>query len=127
MKFPRGSIAFLMVALLVAGSFVTHGDAASKLSVKIVSLTSPISGGKQAAIEVATVPKASCNIVVTCDSGPSAAKGLEPKTAAASGSVSWTWNVGTTTTPGKWPVTVTCTSGGKQATAKAQLVVTKSS
>jgi hypothetical protein len=118
MKFPRSSIAIFMVVLLVAGSFVPQGHAASRLSVKIVSLTSPISGGKQATIEVSTAPNASCKIVVTYDSGPSAAKGLEPKTADATGSVSWTWNVGATTTPGKWPVTVTCTSGGRQATAK---------
>jgi micrococcal nuclease len=125
MKFPRSSIAIFMAVLLVAGSLVAQGHAAPRLSVKIVSLTSPISGGKQATIEVATVPNASCKIVVTYDSGPSAAKGLEPKTADANGSVSWTWNVGTTTTPGKWPVAVTGSSGGKEATAKRQLVVTK--
>jgi len=127
MTCPRRSGVIVMIVLLVAGAFAAQGHAASRLSVKIVSLTSPISGGKPATIEVTTAPKASCTIVVTYDSGPSAAKGLEPKTADATGSVSWTWNVGTTTAPGKWPVTVTCTSGGKQATAKTQLVVTKSS
>ena len=127
MTSQRRSSAVLVVVLLVAGAFAAQGHAASRLSVKIVSLTSPISGGKPATVEVTTAPKASCSIVVTYDSGPSAAKGLEPKTADAAGSVSWTWNVGATTTPGKWPVTVTCMSGGKQATAKAQLVVTKSS
>jgi len=46
-------------------------------------------------------------------SGPSKAQGLGPKTADAGGDVSWSWKVGTNTTPGAWPVTITC--GGESA------------
>ena len=35
-------------------------------------------------------------------------QGLGPKTTDASGAVAWSWTVGTNTSPGSWPVTVTC-------------------
>jgi hypothetical protein len=41
-------------------------------------------------------------------SGPSTAAGLIPKTTDANGDVAWSWKVGTRTTPGSWPVTITC-------------------
>ncbi len=61
---------------------------------------------------VHTAAHANCTIEVEYKSGPSTAAGLYPKTASASGAVSWNWVVGTRTTPGDWPVTVTCTRGG---------------
>lgn len=57
-------------------------------------------------------------------SGKSTAAGLDDKTAAANGVVAWTWKVGTNTTPGSWPVTVTCHNSGGSATLQTTLQVT---
>jgi hypothetical protein len=81
---------------------------APPLTVAIVSLP-PTGQGSYATATVQTAPAASCSIQVEYKSGPATAAGLDPKTASASGAVQWTWKVGTRTTPGSWPVTVTCT------------------
>jgi outer membrane biosynthesis protein TonB len=64
--------------------------------------------GQYATLNVRTAPNTSCNIEVDYMSGPSTAQGLVPKTSNGSGYVSWTWKVGTRTTPGQWPISVTC-------------------
>jgi hypothetical protein len=51
--------------------------------------------------------RVTCSIVVEYKSGPSRAKGLYPKR-AVHGRVFWTWLVGTRTTPGRWPIVVSC-------------------
>ena len=61
--------------------------------------------------------------MVEYKSWPSTARGLDPKTAAATGTVAWSWLVGPRTTPGSWPVTVTCTRGGQTDTAQRDLTV----
>ena len=78
------------------------------------------SRGQNATLQASTSPNTSCGIEVDYKSGPSTAAGLVPKTSDASGHVSWTWKVGSNTTPGSWPITVTC--GG--ATAKTYISVT---
>jgi len=75
--------------------------------------------GATATVAARTAPGAQCSIVVRYKSGPSKAQGLGPKTADAGGDVSWSWKVGTNTTPGAWPVTITC--GG--AAARTEVVV----
>lgn len=64
--------------------------------------------GAKATALVKTTPNTYCTIEVDYKSGPSSAQGLVPKTSSATGAVSWTWVVGTRTTPGDWPVVVTC-------------------
>ena len=80
--------------------------------VTMTALTTPIAPGSNATATVKTTPGATCSIVVRYKSGPSKAAGLAPQTAAGAGIVSWTWKVGASTTPGSWPVTLTCTQGG---------------
>ncbi len=89
----------------------------------ITSLTSPITAGTKATLVARTSPGASCTITVVYKSGPSSAAGLGPATAGANGDVSWTWTVGSRTTPGSWPVTVSCMADGLTASATATLVV----
>jgi hypothetical protein len=96
---------------------------AQQLQIKLVSLSSPVSPGDDATIAVQTAPNASCLITVRYKSGPSKASGLVPKTSDSKGNVSWTWRVGSRTTPGKWPITVTCSSGGRQGTLGTAFVV----
>ena len=82
-----------------------HPDPA--LTVQIVSLP-PTGQGNLVTATVRTAPAADCAIDVEYKSGPATAAGLDQKTASGSGIVRWTWKVGTRTTPGDWPVTVTC-------------------
>ncbi|MEO8458823.1 MAG: hypothetical protein ABI559_13555 [Chloroflexota bacterium] len=91
------------------------GASAATGDTKITSLTSPVSTGQNATVAVKTSPGASCSIVYTHPSGKtSTATGLDPKTAGADGTVSWTWLIATTTKPlGNGKVLVTC--GGKSA------------
>ena len=83
------------------------------LLVRQVSLTSPARPGADAIIVVGTAPNAACTITVIYKSGPSRAKGLVPEMADAQGRVAWTWRVGTRTTPGTWPIIVSCSLGGR--------------
>ena len=93
------------------------------IKVTVTSFTSSVSPGQDASITIRTTAGASCSIVVEYKSGPSQAKGLGPEKANSSGVASWTWLVGSRTTHGSWPVTVTCSSGGKTASGHATLVV----
>ena len=76
--------------------------------------------GQNATLLVKTAPNTSCSIEVDYKSGPSTAAGLVPKNSDSAGNVSWTWKVGANTTPGAWPITVTC--GG--ASGQTHITVT---
>jgi hypothetical protein len=60
-----------------------------------------------------TAPNAQCSITVYYKSGPGTAAGLAPTVADSSGNVSWTWIVGTRTTPGTWDIVVVASLNGK--------------
>ncbi len=102
---------------------VTESTAPASLSVTITSLISPVAQGSSATLRARTAAGAACTITVVYKSGPSSAQGLGPKTADGSGAVSWTWTVGSRTTPGSWPVTVTCSAGDASTSAGTTLVV----
>jgi hypothetical protein len=84
--------------------------------VRLVSLTSPVPAGSDATLTVAVPTGTSCSIVVTYKSGPSSAVGLYPQRASG-GRISWTWMVGTRTTPGRWPIDVSCDAAGSLHTS----------
>jgi competence protein ComEC len=85
------------------------------LALEVVSLTSPARRNGTAALKVHTEPGADCTITVMYKSGPSVARGLEPKIADRQGNVSWSWKAGGNTTPGTWKVIVTSSLGGQSA------------
>ena len=87
---------------------VTVTPSAQTLSLAIVFVTSPAHPGGYATLHASTYPGAMCSITVLYKSGPSKAQGLFDKAADGTGAVSWTWNVGTRTTPGEWPIDVWC-------------------
>lgn len=122
---PHGQIGVAPNAVELHPVFDTSREPRSQeqLSVALASLTSPVSPGNAASITVKTAPSAACTIAVSYKSGPSRAMGLEPKTATQDGVVSWAWIVGTRTTPGRWPITVTCSAGGRQTTLEASFAV----
>jgi hypothetical protein len=74
--------------------------------IEVISLTSPVSPGEYATIEVQTLPNELLTIEVWYMSGKSEAAGLVPKRANDEGYVWWTWKVGTRTTPGTWEIII---------------------
>jgi hypothetical protein len=82
----------------------------------VTFINAPLTGGRgsNATLQVKTAPNTSCSIEVDYKSGPSTAAGLVVKTSDGAGNVSWTWKVGANTTPGAWPITVTCGAGSAQ-------------
>jgi hypothetical protein len=98
-----------MAALVVA--------APSSGSVRLVGISpQPAHRGNPVTL-TARVPSARvCSITVYYKSGPSEARGLYPKRPVR-GRVSWTWLVGTRTTPGRWPIFVSCGRAGTLRTS----------
>jgi hypothetical protein len=99
----------LALTLVLAGALITASTASAR--VRLVSVTSPASPGSYATLTASVSPARTCSIVVHYKSGPSRAQGLYPKRPSG-GRVSWTWMVGTRTTPGRWRITVSCGSAG---------------
>jgi S1-C subfamily serine protease len=95
----------------------------AKLSIRITSITSPVSPGTNARVEIQTTPGAECAITVVYKSGPSRARGLEPGVADTGGQIAWVWRVGTNTTPGTWPIFIECVFGDQTAETKTEFLV----
>ncbi len=99
-----------LVAALVALMLPTVASA----RVVLVRVTSPINAGAYATLTVSVSPSHRCSITVYYKSGSSTAAGLYPKSGPR---ISWTWKVGTRTTPGRWPIVVSCGSAGTLRTS----------
>lgn len=102
----------LLIAFLVL-VFVAALPAAASTAfppVKFVTVSSPVSRGGTASVTIQTLVGTPCVITVFYRSGPSRSSGLFPKTAGRRGRITWTWKVGTRTTPGRWPIRVECGS-----------------
>lgn len=106
----------LLVVIAVCAALAVPASAAA--SVRLASVTSPVSAGSYATLTVRVSRTATCSITVNYKSGPSHAQGLYPKRGTR---ISWTWKVGTRTTPGRWGITVSCGSAG---TLRTSFVVT---
>ena len=78
----------------------------SDLNATLVSLTTPVKAGKSATIEITAEPNTEYSITVRYSSGPSSAKGLEPKLSDENGSVSWTWKVSANVKPGEYTIEI---------------------
>jgi len=81
-----------------------------------VSPVTPTGQGGTATAVARTLPGASCSITVYYATGPSAAAGLLPKTADSVGSVSWSWRVGTRTSPGQARIVISSEIAGQLKT-----------
>ena len=113
-------IATIFVLTLLVAGYISPVAAAPlpvpALAAKSVTITTApgtVRRGATAYVAVNAWSKATCSISVYYKSGRSTAQGLYTKTAPTSGKLSWSWKVGTRTTPGSWPVTITC--GGVSA------------
>jgi hypothetical protein len=105
----------LLVAAVLALALGIAPAAEAKVS--LVRISSPVSAGSYATLTVKVSKPATCSIRVLYKSGPSSAQGLYPKKTNAQRRVSWTWKVATRTTPGRWPITVSCGSAGQLRTS----------
>jgi hypothetical protein len=112
----------LVLALALLFSPLSIGQAA-ELAVAFVSVSSPVAPFSDAQVQVQTSPGAVCDIAVSYKTGPSHAKGLHPATANGRGRVGWQWRVGSNTTPGHWPIAVSCAKGAERAEARTQFEV----
>ena len=92
----------------------TESPSSALAVVTFVNAPLTVGRGGNATLQAKTAPNTSCSIEVDYKSGPSTAAGLVPKTSDSAGNVSWTWKVGANTTPGEWPITVTCGSVSAQ-------------
>jgi len=101
-----------LATLVVLAVLVTAPAAQAR--VRLVGLTSPVSAGSYATLTVGVSRTATCSITVYYKSGPSEAAGLYPKRGRR---ISWTWKVGTRTTPGRWPIVVSCGAAGTLRTS----------
>jgi hypothetical protein len=90
--------------------------ASASARVRLVSVTSPASPGSYATLSASVSSTHTCSIIVNYMSGPSHAQGLYSKR-SAHGRISWTWMVGTRTTPGRWGIVVSCGSAGTLRTS----------
>jgi hypothetical protein len=102
----------LVLLVLTAGLVATS---AADARVRLVSVTRGVPGS-DATLVASVSPARTCSITVPYKSGPSRAKGLYPKRPVR-GRVSWSWRVGTNTTPGRWKITVSCGSAGSLNTS----------
>jgi hypothetical protein len=107
------------VLILVAGATAC----AASLAISVVSLTSPAAPATDATIQIQTSPGADCSIQVIYKSGPSRARGLYPQAADSRGRITWTWRVGSNTTPGRWPIVVACEKGGDRGDLRTSFEV----
>lgn len=98
-----------VVIVVAALALVLPSAALAK--VHLLSLTAPAHPGGHATLVAAVSPTARCSITVLYKSGSSHAHGLTPRRSVA-GKVSWTWMIGTNTTPGSWLVYVDCGAAG---------------
>jgi hypothetical protein len=101
-RFAALTGAIAMLALLLA--------APGESAVRRVSFTGVVSPNEYARLEVRVLPRARCTITVIYATGESQARGLRAKTG---GLIVWRWKVGSTTSPGRWPVRVDCGSSGR--------------
>jgi hypothetical protein len=99
---------------------------AASLSVSITALPASVAHGANATLGALTSPGATCSASVTYASGTvSSAAGLQTHPVAdSSGTVSWTWKVGSNTGPGTSHAYVTCSLSGDSASAGKDFAVT---
>lgn len=100
---------------------VVAKKAPSKGSIIITGRTATVKRGNNATVTVKGKANTAYTLSVQYASGKSKATKIGTKTSGTSGIVSWTWKVGTKTTPGQHAITIT---GGGQ-TINTSFITTK--
>jgi len=110
-----GILGAIILVLLLSMTLMVGCPMETDFSIDIVDVTPSVYPGENATLQALTTPGASCDIEVHYKSGLSEASGLYTKTADSDGYVSWTWKVGTNTTPGSWDIVVSASYGSQTA------------
>ena len=113
-----------ILGLLLVPAQVSAISPAASYSVTFTTFKTPVVRGTQAKVTIHTGPEGKCSIKVSYQNGRVSLPGLGAKTASSSGNATWKWIVPANTTPGTYPVTVTCQSGGHSAKATKQMTIT---
>ncbi len=82
-------------------------------TIKLISITSPISAGSEASVTIAGAPKARYSIFIA---DPSMEK-LEDKEAGENGEVTWTWELNENVKPGNYVITIFDIDSGQVLTS----------
>jgi len=88
-------------------------SSSGSVAISLGGLTSPVRRGAGRGPHHQDHPGSGLHITVKYKSGPSHAAGLDPQTAGDDGTVTWSWKVGSSTTPGTWSIVVTSTAGAR--------------
>ena len=100
----------LVTAVVLAGLLASSALAA----VRVTKRPGRVSHGDKASVTVVATPRARCTIGVYYSTRRSEARGLGPKTAKT---ITWTWEIGSNTNPGTWPIKIDCGKSGKAQTS----------
>jgi hypothetical protein len=113
----RLPVLFAAALMVIAAAAVAGAVTAAPSLARLVRVSSPVPRGEYATLIARVIPRRLCSIAVTYKDGrQSTAKGLYSKR-PRNGRVSWTWKVGTRTTPGRWYIRVACGSAGSFRTS----------
>lgn len=85
-------------------------------TVRLVSVTSPVSHGAKATVTASVSPARLCSITIYNKTGVYPTQNLQPKRPNM-GRVSWTWNIAKKMPLGTWTVSVACGSAGSFTTS----------
>jgi hypothetical protein len=93
------------------------------LPVKVTRRTVSVPRNSTASVTIRTASGARCSIIVNYPSGPSVARGLEPKKANSSGTITWKWKVGGNTTKGTHGIDIECRKGDRSGSVSTSFRV----
>src|SRR5206468_8397553 len=91
--FVKGLLCSVLGIAALVGATVAFAAPNAATTARLVSVTSPAKKNAHATLVAHVVPARRCEITVHYKSGPSVARGLNPKR-PVHGRVSWTWMVG---------------------------------
>lgn len=97
----------LIIVLFFTFTFGSCNSQNAISEIQLVGISENVSPGSRAYIKVQGKPNTEYSITVEYKSGYSEAEGLYSKNSDNSGYISWNWKIGTKTSEGTYPVTIT--------------------
>jgi hypothetical protein len=89
----------------------------------VETVSTPITPGSNASINLQTLSGSTCTILVTYNGVASTDTGLRPKAADDYGTVAWSWTLPASVPYGSFPIVVTCTIGKRVAVVDSSIDV----
>jgi hypothetical protein len=127
MRISHTTITTIIRCLGLAGGIALACAAAAApvpLTVKVVSVTTPVARGTEGHLVVRTVPYAQCGASVQAQTDPGRTiASLPVRPADGAGLVTFSVRVPGVAKPGPYPVTVSCQRGGRAAAAHLRVTV----